>query len=92
MPCLFGCLALIAPRLLIILLAIFSDAMRDAYQTVIWPVLGFFFVPYTTLAYCWAMNVHGSIEGYWIAVIVFAALVDLGAMGGGGHEARRKKW
>jgi hypothetical protein len=92
MPCVIGCLALVAPRVLIVVLSIFTRAMDDAYETVLWPVLGFFLAPYTTLAYCWAMNAHGSVEGWWMALIVFTALVDLGSLGGGGREARSRRW
>ena len=45
MPCLVGCLALSMPRLTIILMVIFSDYIGAAYQTVVWPLMGFFCMP-----------------------------------------------
>lgn len=45
MPCLVGCLALSMPRLTIILVVIFSDYIGAAYQTVVWPLMGFFCMP-----------------------------------------------
>ncbi len=83
MPCLLALLALLAPRLVIILLAIFSNYLSSAYQTILWPILGFFFMPFTTLAYAWAMNSNGSVSGFYLVVVVLAVLVDLGSMGGG---------
>ena len=83
MPCLVGSLALLFPRLAIILVVIFSDYIGSAYTTVIWPLLGFFFMPLTTLAYAWAINANQSVSGIYLVVLVLAALVDLGIIGGG---------
>jgi hypothetical protein len=89
MPCLIGCLALSFPRLAIFLVWIFSDYLQRAYDTVLWPVLGFFFMPLTTLAYAWAMNTKGSVSGFSLAVVVVAVLVDLGLLGSGAASGRR---
>ncbi|MFG0283840.1 MAG: hypothetical protein ACF8R7_05415 [Phycisphaerales bacterium JB039] len=88
MPCLVALLALAFPRLAIVLVVIFSDYIGAAYQTTIWPLLGFFFAPYTTLAYAWAINSNGSVSGVHLAVVVIAALADLGTFGAG--EAGRR--
>src|SRR5678816_3171504 len=40
MPCLLGCLALLFPRVVIVLVVIFSDYIGQAYQTILWPLLG----------------------------------------------------
>jgi len=90
MPCLLGCLALITPRLVIILVAIFSDYLSQVYDNILWPILGFIFLPLTTLAYAWAWHMGGGdIEGLGIVVIVIAVLIDLGLLGGGGHSSKR---
>lgn len=89
MPCLLGCLALGFPRLAILLIALFSDFFARAYQTALWPILGFFFLPLTTIAYAWAKNAHGSVDGVYLAVVILAVLLDLGALGGGGVKGRR---
>jgi hypothetical protein len=85
-----GCIALATPRLAIVLLVIFSDYIGRAYHTVVWPFLGFLFMPLTTLAYAWAINVHGSVDGLFLVVVVLAVLMDLGLLGGGGESARRR--
>jgi hypothetical protein len=82
MPCLVGCLALLFPRLAIIGLVIFSDYIGDAFQTWIWPLLGFIFMPLTTLAYAYAINSSGSVAGFHLVLVVLAVLVDLGIIGG----------
>ena len=47
MPCLIGCIALVAPRFLIVILAIFTRYLHDAYDTWIWPLLGALFYGFT---------------------------------------------
>jgi len=82
---------LAAPRLAIVLVVIFSDYIGYAYQTTIWPFLGFLFMPLTTLAYAFAINSYGSVEGPYLIVVVLAVLLDLGLLGGSGASARRRR-
>jgi hypothetical protein len=89
MPCLVGCLALSAPRFAIVLVVLFSDYIGRAYQTVLWPFLGFLFMPLTTLAYAWAINTRESVEGVHLVVVVIAVLIDLGIVGG---SASGRRW
>ena len=56
MPCLLGCLALSAPRFVLLVVWLFTDWIGWAYDTKIWPFLGFIFMPLTTLAYAGAMH------------------------------------
>ena len=88
MGCLIGCLALSAPRLAIILVVIFSDHIGRAFETNIWPILGFLFMPTTTLAYAWAVNANGTVTGIYLVVVVFAVLIDLGLTGMGARARR----
>lgn len=90
MPCLIGCLALFMPRLAIILVAIFSNYLARAYDSVVWPILGFFFLPLTTLAYAWAWHQgDGQVAGIGLIAVILAVLIDLGLLGTG--EASRRK-
>ena len=91
MPCALGCLALAFPRLVIVLVVIFSDYLGRAYETTLWPLLGFFFMPLTTLAYAWAINTHGELSGFPVFVVILAALCDLGMNGNGARQARRER-
>ncbi len=78
MPCLLGCLAISAPRLVLLLVWLASDYL-SVYRTKFWPFLGFLFLPLTTLAYAFAMN-YGEMQ--WtpigVAAVVTAVLVDVG--------------
>ena len=90
MPCLFVILAYFFPRLVMIVIAICTNWFSAAFETVLWPILGFLFMPYTTLAYMTAMlNNHHTVNGGWLALVIVAALVDLG---GQGSTARQRRW
>ena len=91
MPVVVGCMALMAPRFAIVLVVVFSDYIGRAYETVLWPFLGFLFMPLTTLAYAWAINSHGSVEGFQLVVVVIAVLIDLGIVGGSAANRRRAR-
>lgn len=91
MPCCLALIALAAPRLAIVLLVLFSDYLGTAFQSWLVPFLGFLFLPLTTLAYAWAIHSSGSVEGIRLALVVLAALIDLGVVGGGARSRRGKK-
>lgn len=90
MPCLLAILALITPRIVLFFIWLFSDYLSDAYQTWIWPLLGFIFMPLTTLAYAFAINSRGSVSGIHFFLVLLAALIDLGVLGGGEASRRRR--
>jgi hypothetical protein len=46
-------------------------------------------MPWTVLAYAWAMNAHGSVEGLYLVAVVAAVIDDLGAHGQGARHQRR---
>ena len=89
MPCFIGCLALGTPRLAIVLVVIFSDYIGRAYDTMLWPLLGFVFMPMTTLVYAWAINARGSVDGIHLVVLVLAVLLDLFLIGGSSRARRQ---
>jgi hypothetical protein len=91
MPCLIGCLALFTPRVAIILVALFSNYLNEAYTSWVWPVLGFFFLPLTTLVYAWAWHQgDGSIQGIGLVGVIVAVVIDLGLHGA--SERGRRRW
>ncbi len=91
MQCLLALLSLLFPRVIIVGVWLFSDYLGRAYESVLWPVLGFFFLPLTTLAYAFAVNSNGSVTGFYLVVVVIAVLFDLGMLGGGGAGSRRRR-
>jgi hypothetical protein len=45
----------------------------------------------TTLAYAWAINSNGSVEGLQLVVVVIAVLMDLGLVGGSAASRKRAR-
>lgn len=91
MPCLLGLLGLITPRVVIVVLVIFTDYIGRAFDSFPWPLLGFFFLPTTTLAWAWATNTRGEVAGVHLIVVVLAVLLDLGVIGGGRSSLARRR-
>ena len=85
MGCLLALLALISPRLVLFILAIFSDTLSDAYDSWIVPLLGFFLLPWTTLAYAafWDWGPGHHVTGFEWFFVVLAFLIDVGSYGFG---------
>jgi hypothetical protein len=91
MGCLLVLLALLTPRVVIVILAIFTRYLHTAYDTALWPILGFFFMPFTTLAYAWAQNAAGGVHGaFWVIVMIVAVLADLSAVKEGDRRRRSR--
>jgi hypothetical protein len=88
-----GCLALSFPRVALFLVWLFGgNYLERAYDSILLPLLGFFFLPLTTLAfaYSWhSLRDGGQVSPVgWLLTIV-ALLIDIGLIGGGSQSARR---
>jgi hypothetical protein len=93
MPC---CAVLVilflGPRFAIIAMALFSSYLGRAFGGgILLPLVGCLFLPWTTLAYAWAINSTGEVSGFQAIVVVAAVLVDLGVVGGGAAKRRSKR-
>ena len=93
MPC---CAVLVflflGPRFAIAALALFSGYLGRAFGGgILLPVVGWIFLPWTTLAYAWAINSRGEVVGFQAMVVVVAVLADLGVIGGGAAKRRKRR-
>ena len=81
MGCLLALLALISPRLVLIVLWIFSNVLSRAFDSWVIPLLGFFLLPWTTLAYVafWDWGAGREVIGIEWFFIALAFVIDLGA-------------
>jgi hypothetical protein len=84
MPCLAVVLAFISPRLAIIALWLFSDILSRSMESWFIPFIGFFLLPWTTLAYAvmWDVGTN-EVTGFEWFIVVLAFLADLGSYAGG---------
>jgi hypothetical protein len=80
--CFVVVLALVTPRMVMVLMWLFSDYLSHAYGTWVWPLLGFFFLPTTTIAFAIAQNEFGGFRGWGAVITVLGVLFDLGVLGG----------
>ncbi len=88
MPCCFGALIVVAlPRVALVLMWL-TGYGGQAFDTVLWPVLGFFFLPFTTCAYALALNEFGGIEGAGLALLIIGVLFDFGGYGSSDYARR----
>jgi hypothetical protein len=53
------------------------------------PLIGFFLLPWTTLAYAVLWASSDGVLGFEWLIVAFAFLVDVGAIGGGSRRRRR---
>jgi hypothetical protein len=83
MPCLFAVFALLTPRLLIVVLYIFTSWFTGIFQSLLWPLLGLIFLPTTLL---WYTAVHHWFGGQWslwpIVGVIVALMIDVSPAGG----------
>lgn len=89
--CLLAIFALGFPRLVLFGIWVFSDYLGRAFETWFWPFMGFLFLPTTTLAYAWAVNEHGGVQGWGLAAVIAGLLLDIRLLSGGGTEFHRHR-
>ena len=90
MGCLLAIVALAVPRLVLFVAFLATDWFPRAFEQRLWPLLGFLFMPYTTLAYMAAMlNNRHVMNGDWLVLLIIAVVVDVAHWGGSGHTWRR---
>jgi hypothetical protein len=91
MPCLLLILFVAFPRIALVLLFLLSNYLQRAYHGLLLPLLGFIFLPLTTLAYSWMVNSNLPIAGLNLLILIIAVVIDVGSLGGGEYH-RRRRW
>ena len=83
MPCLFAVFALVTPRLVVALLFFFTRWFAGMFDSILWPILGFIFLPTTLL---WYTAVQHWFNGQWtlwpVVGLVLALMIDISPAGG----------
>ncbi len=85
--CFLALLAFFFPRIVVVLLWFFTHWFEGIFNSILWPILGFIFLPTTLLWYSAVQHWYG---GEWsfipIAGIVLALIIDISPA-----KARKKK-
>jgi len=90
MPCLLFLVVLLFPRVVLIVMYLTSTYLQRAYHELLIPILGFLFLPLTTITYAWLVNSHLPLNGVYVIILIIAVIIDIGGWGGG--EYHRRRW
>ena len=83
MPCFVAILALITPRLVVAVLWFLTRWFEGMFPTLMWPILGFIFLPTTLLWYSAVQHWFGGQWTLWPVVgMVIALLIDVSPASG----------
>jgi len=93
--CLLVLVGLITPRFILFILWLFTNYLNAAFSSGWWGIVGFMFLPTTSIAYAIAQNefttATGGIEAAGIIVIVLGVVLDLGLLGGSGRGLGKRQ-
>jgi len=89
MGCLVVLLAFISPRLALFAIFLFSDLLTRAFDSWFVPFLGFFLLPWTTLAYAlMGASSTNEVAGFEWFIVILAFVFDLGSYANRGRMRR----
>ena len=77
MPCLIALFALISPRLALFAIWVFTNLLSRAFESWVVPLLGFFLLPWTTLAYAVMYDSSSRVYGFEWFVVALGFFFDL---------------
>jgi hypothetical protein len=91
MPCFFLLAILLFPRVVLALMWFFTTYLQRAFHGgLLLPVLGFFFLPVTTIVYAWELNNGMPTAGINLVWLLIAVIVHIGGLGGGAHRQSQR--
>lgn len=88
-----GCIALLVillfPRVTLALMWLFTTYLQRAFPGgFLVPLIGFLFLPLTTIVYAWEINNGMPTAGINLIWLLLAVIIDLGGIGGGARRSR----
>ena len=90
MPCLLVLLVVAFPRIVLALMFFLSTYLQRAYHNLLILLVGFIFLPLTTIVYAWLVNSRLPLEGVNLIYLLVAVIIDIGGWSGG--EYHRRRW
>jgi hypothetical protein len=88
MGCIVFVLLAAFPRVALVLAFLFTNMLQRAYHGLLLPLLGFIFLPLTTLVYAWEVTSGYPTSGIYLLALLIAAIIDVGGVGGGAYHRR----
>jgi hypothetical protein len=90
MGCILFLIGLFSARFALFLMWLFTNRLSDAFDSTLGPVLGFIFLPWTTLMYALLWGSHHSVTGFEWFLVAFAFLLDLASWAGSAARGRSR--
>lgn len=91
MGCFVVLLALFSPRLALFFIWLFSNLLSRAFEDWWVPLLGFFVLPWTTLAYAVMWSSGNRVEGFDWFIVGLAFLIDISSWSQSGRIGRGRR-
>jgi len=88
--CLIALLALVSPRLAIFFLWLLTSRLSIAFTSGLIAVVGFLFLPWTTLAWAVAYQPVRGVTGYGWLIVALAFVLDMSSYLNGEWSRRRR--
>ena len=88
MPCLVALFALISPRLALFLIYLFTDRMTIAFTSGWVGLIGFFFLPWTTLAWTVCYTPFLGVTGFGWFIVILGFVIDISSWVSSGKVKR----
>ncbi len=89
--CFVALLAILSPRLAVFALWAFTDRMSIAFNSFWWALIGFVFLPWTTLAWAVAYAPVRGVTGFGWVVVGLGVFVDISTHVGSSQARRQEK-
>lgn len=83
MGCLVALIALFSPRLALVAIWLFGDLLGRAFESNLVPIIGFFLLPWSTLAYAVMWSSQRQVDGFEWLIVLLAFVFDLASYGSG---------
>jgi hypothetical protein len=91
MGCLLALVAWISPRFVLAMLYLFSNRLTVAFSSGWEGIIGFFFLPYTTLFYALVYRPGFAVRGFGWFIVALGVVMDLSSTTFGGRIGARRQ-
>ena len=89
--CLFALGAAFFPRLALLFVWLFTPLVTRAFHfTILWPLLGIIFLPFTTLMYVLVYNPLTGVTGWAWLWVILGFLLDMSSYTSSAYSNRRR--
>jgi hypothetical protein len=89
--CIVALLALVSPRLAVFLTWAFTNRMTVAFDSGWVGLLGFFLLPWTTLAWSWMYAPVRGVTGFGWFLVILAFIADLSTYAGSAQSRNKQQ-